>query len=313
MTTGFSQQLTAEAKNDTVSLKNLRDTGEVDTEMVKITVLSENTVGIPSGLTGEWGLALLVETAGAKILLDTGERGNILANAAALQVNLREVDALVMSHGHYDHSGGMRDFLRLRGEVPVYVHPDFFSPHYSARPREQYIGVPYCRKELESLGARFVWERNPRQIAPGLWISGEVPRQTDFEKGDSRLVTVENGQKIPDPLRDDMSLYCVTDEGLVIILGCAHAGVVNIVEHARRVTGVDRIYGIIGGTHLGPASREQQEATITYLQGLNLKFLAANHCTGLPVAAHLAAIFGPVFHFAPAGACFKLPLKDGDD
>ncbi len=281
--------------------------------MVKITVLSENTVGLPNGLIGEWGLALLVETAGTKILFDTGERGNLLANAAALGINLREVDALVMSHGHYDHTGGMRDFLRLRGRVPVYVHPDFFALHYGAPPREHYIGVPFRRKELESLGADFIFEQEPQQIAPGLWVSGEVPRRTSFEKGDSRLFCLENGHRVPDPFRDDMSLYCVTEEGVVVILGCAHAGVVNIVEHARQVTGVDRIYGIIGGTHLGPAPKEQQEATIAYLQNLDLKFLAANHCTGLPVMARLAAIFGPVFHFAPAGASFILPLKEGGE
>ncbi|MDQ0286930.1 7,8-dihydropterin-6-yl-methyl-4-(beta-D-ribofuranosyl)aminobenzene 5'-phosphate synthase [Desulfofundulus luciae] len=279
--------------------------------MVKITVLSENTVGLPLGLSGEWGLALLVETAGTKVLFDTGERGNILANAAALGINLQEVDALVMSHGHYDHSGGMRDFLRLRGRLPVYVHPDFFALHYVSQPREQYIGVPFRQEELESLGADFIFEQEPQQIAPGLWVSGEVPRKTTFEKGDSRLFSLENDNKVADPFRDDMSLYCVTDEGVVIILGCAHAGVVNIVEHARQVTGIDRIYGIIGGTHLGPASKEQQEATIAYLKNLDLKFLAANHCTGLPVAARLAAIFGPTFHFAPAGASFTLPLKEG--
>ncbi|MGB9825659.1 MAG: MBL fold metallo-hydrolase, partial [Desulfofundulus sp.] len=146
--------------------------------MVKITVLIENTVGLPAGLAGEWGLALLVEKAGTKVLFDTGERGNILANAAALGINLQEVDALVMSHGHYDHSGGMRDFLRLRGRLPVYIHPDFFSLHYGSLPRPHYIGVPFRQEELESLGADFIVEQEPQQIAPGLWVSGEVPRKT---------------------------------------------------------------------------------------------------------------------------------------
>ncbi|MBE3588502.1 MAG: MBL fold metallo-hydrolase [Thermoanaerobacteraceae bacterium] len=283
----------------------------MDNAGVKIAVLVENTVGVPTGITGEWGLALLVETGGKKVLFDTGTRGHVVGNAAAMGVDLRSVDALVMSHGHYDHSGGMRDFLSLRGRLPVYIHPDFFAPHYGAMPHEHYIGVPFCRAELESLGAEFIPVREPREIAPGLWVSGEVPRKTDFEKGDDRLFSLVDGRKQPDPFRDDMSLYCVIPEGLVVILGCAHAGVVNIVEHARQVTGVSRVYGIIGGTHLGPVPEEQLERTINYLQGLNLQFLAANHCTGLPVTARLAGIFGSTFHFAPAGAVFTLPLKEG--
>ncbi|MEW6426097.1 MAG: MBL fold metallo-hydrolase [Bacillota bacterium] len=169
--------------------------------------------------------------------------------------------------------------------------------------------MPFCREELESLGADFVLGEEPREIAPGLLISGEVPRKTAFEEGDSRLFCLEDGKKAPDPLCDDMSLYCATPEGLVIILGCAHAGLVNITEHARQVTGVNRIYGIVGGTHLGPVADAQRDATIAYLQRLDLAFLAANHCTGLPVMARLAALFGARFHFAPAGASFTLPLK----
>lgn len=278
--------------------------------MVKITVLVENTVGLPAGLVGEWGLALLVETGGKTILFDTGGRGNIVANAQALGVDLKKVDALVLSHGHFDHTGGIREFLRVRGRLPVYIHPDLFAPHYSAQPRERYIGVPFRREELESLGAEFAEIREPKEIAPGLWVSGEVPRKTAFEKGDVNLFCLEGGQKVPDPFRDDMSLYCVTEEGLVVILGCAHAGVVNIVEYARQVTGKDRVYGIIGGTHLGPVPKEQKEATIAYLKELNLSFLAANHCTGLPMMAYLSAAFGSVFHFAPAGTTFTLPIRE---
>ncbi|MCL6448996.1 MAG: MBL fold metallo-hydrolase [Armatimonadetes bacterium] len=277
---------------------------------LKITVLSENTVGVTAGLTGEWGLAMLVEWAGKKILFDTGERGALVENAAALGVDLQSVDALVISHGHYDHTGGMRAFLRRRGRLPVYAHPGFFAPHYGSLPREHYIGVPFCREELASLGADFIFKREPQEIIPGLWISGEVPRKTAFEEGDSRLFCLADGKKTPDPLADDLSLYCATPEGLVVILGCAHAGLVNICEHAREVTGKNRIYGIIGGTHLGPVTDTQRDATVAYLQQLDLAFLAANHCTGLPVMARLAALFGPRFHFAPAGASFTLPLKN---
>lgn len=280
----------------------------MSTTGLKITVLSENTVGVPLGLAGEWGLALLVETPEAKILFDTGEQGFAVANAAVLGVDLSTVDALVLSHGHYDHTGGLKSFLRLRGRIPVHAHPDVFALHYVSLAQERYIGIPFRRVELESLGADFVFVSEPKEIAPGLWVSGQVPRRTSFEKGDARLFCLENGTRKADPFNDDMSLYAVTPKGLMIILGCAHAGMVNIVEHAREVTGVEKVYGILGGTHLGPVEESQRQATVDYLQRLGLQFLAANHCTGLPVIATLAQLFGPRFRYAPAGFVFELPL-----
>jgi len=277
---------------------------------LKITVLSENTVGVPLGLSGEWGLAMLVEIAGKRILFDTGERGSLLANAVTLGINLKSVDALVISHGHYDHTGGMQAFLKFRGRLPVYAHPDLFAYHYDNPDKPRYIGVPFCREELQSLGADFIFAREPKKILPGVWISGEVPRKSAFEKGNKGLFCLENGIQKTDMFHDDMSLYCVIPEGLVIILGCAHAGLVNIIEHAREVTGIREIYGIIGGTHLGPTEQAQQKATIAFLQSLKLKFLAPNHCTGQPMMALLAVIFGECFHFAPAGSSFTLPIND---
>lgn len=278
---------------------------------LKITVLSENTVGRPKGLTGEWGLSMLVQTDRSKILFDTGQRGNLLANAAALGVDLKSVDILVLSHGHFDHTGGMQAFLKQRGGIPVYAHANLFSRHYSSPGEPAYIGVPYTRQELEALGAEFIFiEDKPREICPGIWISGEIPRKNDFERVESSLFCIEgNNRIIPDPLKDDLSLFCATREGLVIVLGCAHAGLVNIVEYARTVTGIDKIYGIIGGTHLGPASIEQQEATIEFIKNLDLECLAPNHCTGLPMMSRLANIFGKRFYFAPAGTSFILPFR----
>lgn len=273
----------------------------------KVTVLVENTVGLSFGLMGEWGLALLIEWAGRTILFDTGAHGSLLNNAAVLGADLRSVDTLVMSHGHWDHTGGMQSFLRRRGRLPVYAHPDFFAGHCMSAPHEHYNGVPYRQEELVSSGADFIFTTVPVQVAPGLWLSGEVPRQTSFETGDSRLYCLRGDERVNDPMADDMSLYGVTDQGLVIILGCAHAGLVNIIEYAKKVTGVDRIYGLIGGTHLGPVSKDQRDATLEYLSGLDLRYLAVNHCTGLPVMAQLKQMYGDLFHFAPCGTTLKLP------
>lgn len=110
----------------------------------RITVLSENTVGIGAGIVGEFGQSLLVEKEGRKILLDTGGRGHLVNNALALGIDLKTVEALVMSHGHFDHSGGMQAFLRLRGRLPVYAHPDFFAPHYTRHPATNMSACPFA-------------------------------------------------------------------------------------------------------------------------------------------------------------------------
>lgn len=279
---------------------------------LKITVLVENTVGGPGGFTAEWGLSMLIETAGSTILFDTGSLGALVPNSRVLDLDLRTVDFVVLSHGHYDHAGGLPAFLRYyHRRLPVLAHPDLFTPRFArGGARLRHIGVPHRQVELESLGADFRFDEGPRELTPGLWASGDVPRRTGFEKGDQRLVVRDaNGEEKPDPLRDDLSLYAVTPRGLVIILGCAHAGLANIVEHARQVTGVDRVHAIIGGTHLGAVGASQQEATLSYLKALDVDFLAANHCTGLPMIAALSHLYRERFHFAPVGSRFTFPVE----
>lgn len=274
--------------------------------MFKITVLMENTVSGPPGLVGEHGLSLWIETAAHRFLYDTGQSGAVVLNAAVLGVDLAQAEAVVLSHGHYDHTGGLRAVLRAVGSPrPVCAHPDLFARHRVAGSPDRYAGVPFDRDELESKGARFHWLPGAHEIFPGVWAGGEVPRTSDFERGDPRLYVMRDGMPVPDPLRDDLSLYLETPDGLVIITGCAHAGVVNIIEHARKVTGCARVRALIGGTHLGPVGEEQLEKTISYLEGLDLELLAAMHCTGQAVAARLAGLFGSRFSFGGTGSVFS--------
>ncbi|OLN33081.1 MBL fold metallo-hydrolase [Desulfosporosinus metallidurans] len=271
---------------------------------LKVTILVENTVGVPLGLLSEWGLSMLLDFGDERILFDTGEQGNLMSNAQILGHDLRQVDRLILSHGHYDHTGGLLKFLQYRGRIPVYAHPDLFIGHYGRGfngQGDKYNGVPFCSEQLESAGAEFHWHRDPVELSPGLWLSGEIPRESAFEQVDDRLVEIKEGKVVPDTIPDDFSLFYVTDQGLVILLGCAHSGLVNIVEHAKRVTGEDRVRAIIGGTHLGPAAPDQQKQTIEYLRGLDLSCLAPNHCTGLGMLSKLAAEFPGEFAWASAG------------
>ena len=274
---------------------------------LKVTILVENTVGIPLGILSEWGLSMLLDFGDERILLDTGEQGNLMSNAQILGHDLRQIDRVILSHGHYDHTGGLLKFLQYRGRVPVYAHPDLFSGHYGRglNGEKNYLGVPFRPEQLESAGAEFHWHREPVELGPGLWLSGEVPRETAFERVDDRLVEIKGGQTVPDSIPDDLSLFYVTDLGLVILLGCAHSGLVNIVEHAKRVTGKGKVRAILGGTHLGPATPDQQKQTIDYIRGLDLTCLAPNHCTGLGMVSQLAAEFPGSFAFATAGTTLE--------
>lgn len=271
---------------------------------MQVSILIENTVGRPLDVLGEHGLGLWVRTPEHQFLYDTGQSGALVHNAAVLGVLLREAEAVVLSHGHYDHTGGLRAALKAIGRaVPVLAHPDLFSDHRVSEP-DRFVGIPFSRTELEACGAEFRWTAEPLEIFPGVWASGTVPKTNAFERGDARMYVLEEDRRVPDPLRDDLSLYLDTPGGLVILTGCAHAGVVNITEHARSVTGRERIRAVIGGTHLTPVDADQLEKTIAYLKGLDLELLAACHCTGLPVAARLAAEFGRRFSFGSTGLTF---------
>jgi 7,8-dihydropterin-6-yl-methyl-4-(beta-D-ribofuranosyl)aminobenzene 5'-phosphate synthase len=170
-----------------------------------------------------------------------------------------------------------------------------------------YVGMRYSRSYLESgLGARFSFLTDCREIAPGILASGEVSRVTDFEHGDPKLVVREKDALTPDPFPDDVSLLVETSKGPVVILGCAHAGLVNILNHFAEKTGHHRFYGVIGGAHLNMASPEQLKSTLDCLEAFAVEKVALNHCTGLASAAFMAQHLGPRFAFSGVGWSIEL-------
>ncbi len=267
----------------------------------KVTVVIDNCVPTHSGLPflAEHGLAMLVETGKSRLLLDTGQTAAILNNLSLLGVAPDSIDAIALSHGHYDHTGGLFYLLKHAAKrTPVFAHEDAFAEHCSlARGQRRFIGIPYRKEQLTSLGADWKTIRHPQEIFPQIWISGSVPRQTDFETGDAKLV-VHNAAEhcdCQDELDDDMALFIDSGKGLVVVSGCTHAGLVNMIEYGLKVTGCRQLHGWIGGTHLGPLTREQQEQTIARLQAFQPEFVAANHCTGFPMMARLQQVFGERF------------------
>ncbi|PLX85545.1 MAG: MBL fold metallo-hydrolase [Desulfuromonas sp.] len=270
---------------------------------VQLTVLCENSVTSPTGLIGEHGFACHLRTEQGNFLFDTGSGLGLENNARLLGIDLRQLTGVILSHGHADHSGGLTQLLRHSGPIDVYAHPDIFKPRLScSAAEERQIGLPHTRTELEALGARFHLSRSPQQLAPGLILSGEIPRRTDFESGDPNLCCRSpQGVLHSDPIDDDLSLFVQTDRGLSVLLGCAHAGLINILDQAQALLSPDNIHCVAGGTHLMFADDARLRQTLHYLDRYQIDRFGAAHCTGLQQATRLAAHFQDRFFFAAAG------------
>ena len=275
---------------------------------LRITTLSENTAGAVD-LLAEWGLSILIETGKENILFDTGQTITAGYNTDNLEIDLNQIDKIVLSHGHYDHTGGLHQILRKMGkEVEIIAHPDIWAAKYRRRKgkKDKYIGIQFQRQELESLGARFTLTTKPVPVADNIMTTGEVPMVTDYETIDSALFVKENTGWQPDKLLDDLSLIINTKSGLVVVLGCAHRGMINTLYHAQQLTGVKPIHAVIGGAHLVHASEERIRLTITALKELGVQKLGLCHCTSLPAMSLLAQEFGDKFFFNIVGTIFEL-------
>ena len=272
---------------------------------ITITTLTENTSD--HDFLAERGLSILIEMEGSKILFDTGLSNTAVHNARVLGIDLSSVDKIVLSHGHVDHTGGLRDVLRETGKVEIIAHPDIWASKYSLRHgSERFVGMPFRREALEGLGASFNLSKEPVWITEDIVTTGEIPMTTDYEQIDPYLLVKEGDTLQPDPLADDLALIIRTEQGLVVILGCGHRGIINTLRHARNLTREERINTVIGGTHLMDASEERLARTTADLRQMGIQRLGVSHCTGFHAAAWLAREFGDIFFLNNVGDSFSL-------
>jgi len=275
---------------------------------LQITTLSENTAGL-GGLMAEWGLSILVESEETNILFDTGQSLSASHNAEIMGIDLSRIDKIVLSHGHFDHTGGLKQALLCIGkEIEIIAHPDIWAAKYSRHQGREvrYIGIPFHRQTLESLGAKFSLSREPVRLSDNIMTSGEIPMTTEYEIIEPHLQVKEGRRFKPDKLLDDQALIITTGAGLVVILGCAHHGVINTLYHAQKLTGVEAIYAVFGGCHLISATEERIWLTIAALKELGVQLLGLSHCTGLAASAIMAREFGERFLFNIAGTAISL-------
>jgi len=264
-----------------------------------LTIAVENSASIENAsLRAEHGLSILVEldlgSDGMKLLWDTGASGEVLLhNSRLLNIYIDAIDQICLSHGHYDHTGGLMAVLQqMKRRIPVLAHPDIFSPKLKARPALGYIGLPFNRNQAEAAGAVFLECRGPVALAPGIFTTGEIPRLEGFEKVEG-FWTIKEGQYTPDIIPDDQALAAVLPgRGLAVITGCAHSGIINTIRQAQRITGVDELYAVVGGFHLMGADRERIVATAKSLRDLDPALVRPGHCTDQKAVCSLQEALG---------------------
>lgn len=259
---------------------------------VKITILVENRV-TRANLMAEQGLSLYIETPEGNFLFDTGQSDVFLHNAEQLGIDLKHIQAIVLSHGHYDHTNGLYYYLKKFGEAHIICHYNLFHKKYKlVNGQRMFIGISHEEDELKRLGARFEYVNNPHRLTEDIIISGEISRLTDFENGYEQYEERVLESYIPDELHDDMALYLKTEKGLIVLMGCGHAGAINTIKQGLRLTNMQDIYAVMGGMHLSQAPEERINKTVHGLQELNPRYIVPLHCTGFRMMNRLFNEFG---------------------
>lgn len=263
-----------------------------DVFILKIKLLIEDTV-YRSELLAEHGLALWIEYNEETFLFDTGQGKIILHNAGKLNVDLDSITKVFLSHGHCDHIGGLEKVLSVNSEVDVYGHPELFIPKYKYSNQTGELsekGSKIARSDIKN----FTPVTETVEVTEGVWITGEVPNRSEFEKFNpdyKRQINKRDADLITDEFKDDQTVFFETSQGLVILLGCSHAGVVNILEYIKELTKGRKIHAIIGGMHLISATKRRIKKTVDYLATLDFDLLVPLHCTGFTAVKAMKEAF----------------------
>lgn len=263
-----------------------------------VTVIIDDT---PSGnLQSEHGLALWINYRGKRILFDTGQSNLLLKNAEILDCDLSDADAIVLSHGHYDHTGGLSAVLDIAEKAKIYLHPAAIEPKFSKKVSgAKSIGMSdLTRKAIQSRDV--IWTTTPTQLFPGIAVTGQVPRISNFEDTGGAFFLDENCRN-PDELLDDQAMFFETSKGLVVILGCAHSGVINTLDYVTKVTAQKRVYAVMGGMHLLNATPERIEHTIEMLRQYDVQKIGLAHCTGSEAVKKFKSAFPEECFMCAAG------------
>jgi 7,8-dihydropterin-6-yl-methyl-4-(beta-D-ribofuranosyl)aminobenzene 5'-phosphate synthase len=269
--------------------------------MKKLTCIVDNTIQRGSPFWGEHGLAFRLEVDQTCALFDTGYSGTVLLhNLGLLGGCPREAAALILSHGHLDHTGGLSAVLSQKPGLPLYASSDLFRPRFTLRNGEyQSIGLPLTRTELARLADLRLSEA-PVEILPGVWTTGEISERPEPEGRSPNHFASQGDGWQPDPYQDDMSLVVETQAGLVVVCGCCHAGLLNTLAHVKRMF-QRRIITVLGGMHLASAEDAALQHVVDVLREYDPLHLYPSHCTGERAYVALTTAFGERVQLCPVG------------
>jgi len=276
--------------------------------MTIVTILVENTARGPA-ILGEHGLAWWIDTGAHRVLFDTGQGMALTHNAARLGIDLATADAIVLSHGHYDHVGGLEAALNAAPTAPLFFHPRAVEAKFTGTDPAvvRRVSIPFVETELfRRKGRRIVASREPCEVVPGVWATGEIPRTNDFEDTGGPFF-LDEALTQPDPLLDDQALYLPTSQGVIVVLGCAHAGVVNTLDRVAQLSGDAPVRALLGGAHLENASPRRMDETVRALRSRQPGRMGFGHCTGLAAIRRLWSEFPDACLQLHAG--LRLPFK----
>ncbi len=262
--------------------------------MLKVRILTDDRVR-KRGLLAEHGLSLWIEKDGQSILFDTGQTSVYTHNAEEMGIKLEKADCIVVSHGHYDHGGGLQYFPSMKNPPTIYAHPDAFLKKYASVNQDEpsrEVGMPFELSQQAWLKEHIVYTKEPLRIDEGIFLSGQIPRKNNFEEVPVDFYYEKDGLIKEDKIWDEQMLIIVNDDEIALFLGCSHPGIINCIQYARELVPDKSIRLLIAGMHLDNVEPSRLNKTIQILNDMDIRNIVPMHCTGFEAMCKMRSALG---------------------